>query len=98
MFDIDQNPELLEMKRALIAQETNMRELFEMLGITPEELHSFLEDKSRFTAAAWEKMEQERQRVEALIESEHLEITALRKKKIRSTPPPHIKNHWIPMR
>ena len=37
--------------------------LYNELGVSPEQLQEFLEDKSRFSYDAWEKMEEERKRL-----------------------------------
>lgn len=89
------NEELQELRRELIAKEAEMRELIDSLGITPSELETILQDKSRFTEETWEHLEKERKRWEDQLSEKHRE-TSTRKRTL--TPPLHIKNHWIPVR
>lgn len=87
--------QLQELRRALIAQEAEMREFIDSLGLTPSELELILRDKSRFTETTWEQIEKERRRLDDQLTDQQKE-TATRKRTLSA--PPNIKNHWIPVR
>lgn len=99
MIDETQKREqkLAAMKKLLIAQEAESREIFDRLGISPMELLKFFQDESHFPAEVWKKIEQERKRIEARLDSKIEECTSRSKDK-SMTSPSEIKGHWIFLR
>ncbi len=54
---------LLEKEESIRQAEEELKETFLALGITPDQLHEFINDRSNFTYEAWELMERERERL-----------------------------------
>lgn len=85
------NEELKELRRTLITQESANRELLEQLGLSSTDLLRIMRDESRFSKETWQKMQQERKRLEARIDEKIGNTSEPSKKKT----PSQIKGHWI---
>ena len=85
---------LVHLKKTLIAQEAENREFFERIGISSLELLQLFQDETRFPADVWQKIEQERRRIEARLDDKIQECNS-KTKKNPTTSTSEIKGHWI---
>lgn len=95
MFE-EQNPEKkireLEIRNQKLDQDT--LDLLKELQITPEQLTLFLNDNDNFTQLDWEKMQQQREKLEQKLQTE---LTSLRNplKSKKTQQERCINNHWL---
>lgn len=87
--------DLAALKKTLIAQEAENREFFERLGISSVELLRLFQEEHRFPADVWQKIQQERQRIEARLDDKIQECNKKLKKDKLAAHPSEIKGHWI---
>lgn len=98
MFDIFNPEEAFNRKLEALEKQNNQLDLeIEQFmiehNLTPEKLSIYLSQKERFSEESWEKLEQERQKLESKLTRE---LALIKKKK--ETGLGQIQRHWIPAR
>ncbi len=95
MFE-EQNPEKkireLEIRNQKLDQDT--LDLLKELQVTPEQLSQFLNNNDNFTQLDWEKMQQQREKLDQKLQTE---LTCLRNplKSKKTQQERYINNHWL---
>ena len=88
---------LRELREHIRKMEKENEELFETLGVSPHQVQNFLNDKSKFSADAFEFIQRERHALESILER-RLDEVRDSSRKDNPPEPPKIGGHWILMR
>ncbi len=95
-WTIEEVDQLIQEQDEIIARlEKETQEFFENLGVDQNEFLEFINDRSRFTYEAWDAMEKERAKLQALLdisEKKEPKATSKEKKKASRSVP---REQWI---
>jgi uncharacterized protein YdcH (DUF465 family) len=85
---------LKELEEQIKKMEQESKDFFDELGISPHQIEDILSDRKRYSPAAYEYLQKQRQKLEDTLEERIAEVNASLKQE-RERENGAIKGHWI---